>query len=68
VTRRTLGTITETERTAFSGAGPGSWKRTADRAVTSSRPGKATRIQGARDWSTPAARNLPRSLVEETPP
>jgi hypothetical protein len=26
------------------------------------------RIQGARDWSTPAARNLLRSLVEETPP
>jgi hypothetical protein len=26
------------------------------------------RIQGARDWSTPAARNLLRSLVEETSP
>ncbi len=26
------------------------------------------RIQGARDWSAPAARNLLRSLVEETSP
>jgi peroxiredoxin len=26
------------------------------------------RIQGARDWSVPAARNLLRSLVEETSP
>ena len=25
------------------------------------------RIQGARDWSTPAARNLLQSLVEERP-
>ena len=25
------------------------------------------RIQGARDWSTPAARNLLQSLVEESP-
>ena len=25
------------------------------------------RIQGARDWSTPAARNLVKALVEETP-